>query len=243
MSDVPTVVLVHGAFADSSGWTDTIAELEAAGYPALAVPNPLRSLTGDADYVRAVLATIEGPVVLVGHSYGGAVIGEAARGALNVRALVFVGAYVLEEGESIFTVLDPDRFPGGLLGPDTTIARPVPNAAAPGGEDTELWIAPEHFHQVFTADSTPQRAHAMALTQRPLALAAATGAAGRPAWADRPSWALITEDDNAIPPAGQRWMAERAGASIESVAAAHAVMVTRPVAVASVIVAAVKGSE
>ena len=242
MSDVPTVVLVHGAFADSSGWTDTIAELEAAGYPALAVPNPLRSLTGDADYVRAVLATIDGPVVLVGHSYGGAVIGEAARGAQNVRALVFIGAYVLEEGESIFTVLDPERFPGGLLGPDTTIARPVPNASAPEGADTELWIAPEHFHRVFTADSAPERAHAMALTQRPLALAAATGAAGPPAWHDRPSWALVTEDDNAIPPAGQRWMAERAGASIENVAAAHAVMVTRPDAVASLIVAAVKGS-
>jgi len=242
MSDVPTIVLVHGAFADSSGWSDTIADLEAAGYPALAVPNQLRSLSSDGDYVRAVLATIEGPIVLVGHSYGGAVIGEAARGALNVRALVFIGAYVLEEGESIFTVLDPQHFPGGQLGPDTTIARPVPNGAAPGGTDTELWIAPEHFHRVFTADATPERAHAMALTQRPLAMAAATGPAGRPAWHDRPSWALITEDDNAIPPAGQRWMAERAGASIESVAAAHAVMATRPDVVANVILAAVKGT-
>jgi pimeloyl-ACP methyl ester carboxylesterase len=242
MTDAPTIVLVHGAFADSSAWTDTVAELESAGYLVLALPNQLRSLANDADYVRAIVATIDGPVILVGHSYGGAVIGEAARGAQNVRALVFVGAYILEQGESIFTVLDPARFPGGMLGPDTTIARGVPNVAASGGHDTELWIAPADFHRVFAADSTPERAHAMAISQRPLALAAATGIAGPPAWRDLPNWALVTEQDSAIPPAGQRWMAQRAGAVIESVAASHAVMVSRPDAVASLVVAAVKGT-
>lgn len=242
MTDLPTIVLVHGAFADSSAWTDTVTELENAGYPVLAVPNQLRSLASDAGYVRAVLATIDGPVVLVGHSYGGAVIGEAARGAQNAQALVFIGAYILEQGESIFTVLDPQRFPGGLLGPATTITRSVPNAVAPGGRDTELWIAAEHFHRVFAADATPARAHTMAVTQRPLALTAATGVAGPPAWRTLPSWALITEQDNAIPPAGQRWMAQRAEAKVESVAASHAVMVSRPDAVASLIVAAAKGS-
>lgn len=243
MTGLPTIVLVHGAFADSSAWTDTIAELEGAGYPVLAVPNQLRSLASDADYVRAVLGTIDGPVVLVGHSYGGAVIGQAASTAQNVRALAFIGAYILEQGESIFTVLDPQRFPGGLLGPATTIERSVPNAAAsPGSQDTELWIDPEHFHRVFAADSTPEQAHTMALTQRPLAMAAATGVAAVPAWRTVPSWALITDDDNAIPPAGQRWMAQRAGAVIDSVAASHAVMVSRPDAVVALIAAAAKDS-
>jgi pimeloyl-ACP methyl ester carboxylesterase len=242
MSDTPTIVLVHGAFADSSAWADTIAGLEAAGYPVLAVPNQLRSLATDADYVRAVVTTIPGTVVLVGHSYGGAVIGEAARGAQNVQALVFIAAYVLDEDESIFTVLDPARFPGGQLGPDTTITRGVPNAAAPGGRDGELWIAAEHFHQVFVADSSSERAHMMALTQRPLALAAATGVAGPPAWRTLPSWALIAESDNAIPASGQRWMAERAGAVMEAVDASHAVMVSRPDAVTATIIAAAKGT-
>jgi len=242
MTDLPTIVLVHGAFADSSAWRDTVTALANAGYPVLAVPNQLRSLASDADYVRAVLATIDGPVVLAGHSYGGAVIGEAARGAGNAQALVFIGAYILEQGENIFTVLDPERFPGGLLGPDTTIARTVPNTAAPGGNDTELWIAAEHFHRVFAADTTPERAHTMAVTQRPLALTAATGVAGPPAWHSLPSWALITGQDNAIPPAGQRWMAQRAGAATESVTASHAVMLSRPDAVASIIATAAKGS-
>jgi pimeloyl-ACP methyl ester carboxylesterase len=239
VSTRPTLVFVHGAFADSRGWSSTLADLDGRGYPVLAVPNQLRGLTADADQVRSVLATIDGPVVLVGHSYGGAVIGEAARGADNVRALVFVAAYVLDEGESIATVLDPVRFPGGLLGPETTVVRPFANPAAPDGHDADLFIAEGDFAKVFAADVGAARARLMFLEQRPLSLSAFTGtAAAEPAWKTLPSWALVAEEDNAIPPAGQRWMAERAGATVSSTTSSHAVMVSRPEAVTATVLAA-----
>ncbi|MBZ5737472.1 alpha/beta fold hydrolase [Nocardioides mangrovi] len=233
MSTRPTLVFVHGAFADSSGWSSTLADLDGRGFPVLAVPNQLRGLTADADQVRSVLATIEGPVVLVGHSYGGAVIGEAARGADNVRALVFVAAYALDEGESIATVLDPETYPGGLLGPDTTVVRPF------GEQDGDLYITEDDFATVFAADVGAARSRLMYLTQRPLSLSAFGGtAAADPAWRSLPCWALVAEEDNAIPPAGQRWMAERAGATISSTTSSHAVMVSRPEAVTATVLAA-----
>ena len=236
MTGTPTVAFVHGAFADSSGWSPTLAALEADGLPVIAIPNQLRGLAADANHVRSVLAGIDGPVVLVGHSYGGAVIGEAARGVDNVAALVFVAAYVLDEGESIASVLDPDRFSGSLLGPATTVERAFGNPGFPGGSDADLYIGVEHFSEVFAADVPADRARLMAFTQRPLSLSALTGiAAARPAWRDVPSWALVAEHDNAIPPAGQRWMAERAEAVIGTVASSHAVMVSQPEAVTETI--------
>ncbi|MGI5132306.1 alpha/beta fold hydrolase [Pseudonocardia sp. CA-107938] len=234
MTTEPTVAFVHGAFADSSSWSSTLRSLDRAGLPLIAVPNQLRGLAADADYVRSVLSSIDGPVVLVGHSYGGAVIGEAARGTDNVVALVFVAAYILDEGESIGDVLDPARFPGGLLGPATTIERP-------NGVDTDLYIATEHFADVFAADLPEEQVRLMAFEQRPLSTSALTGVAGeRPAWHDLPSWALVAEQDNAIPPAGQRWMAERAGAILGTVASSHAVMVSQPAAVTETILEAVR---
>ncbi|HEY3408574.1 MAG TPA: alpha/beta hydrolase [Propionicimonas sp.] len=239
MARIPTIAFVHGAFADSSGWSETLAALDAAGYPVIAIPNPLRGLTSDAEYVHSVLATLTAPVVLVGHSYGGAVIGEAAREASNVETLVFVAAYILEEGESIATVLDAERFPGGLIGPATTIQRPFSNPAFTGGTDGDLYLETEHFAKVFAADLPPDRARLMAFEQRPLSLSALTGvAAPRPAWRDRPSWALVAEHDNAIPPAGQRWMAERAGATVGTVGSSHAVMVSQPAVVTQTILEA-----
>ncbi|RZS91769.1 pimeloyl-ACP methyl ester carboxylesterase [Motilibacter rhizosphaerae] len=238
MTGRPTIAFVHGAFADSSGWSATLAALDAEGLAVLAVPNPLRDLRGDAAYVRSVLATLDGPVVLVGHSYGGAVIGEAARGLEQVAALVFVAAYVLDEGESIATVLDPERFPGGLLGPATTVQREFP---AEHGTDGDLWISTDSFAEVFAGDLPPDQARLMSFTQRPLALRAVTGtAAARPAWHDVRSWALVAEQDGAIPPAGQRWMAERAGATVGTVASSHAVMVAQPAAVTQTILEAVE---
>ncbi|SFC49239.1 Pimeloyl-ACP methyl ester carboxylesterase [Nocardioides terrae] len=237
----PTIAFVHGAFADSSGWATSLDALAGAGLPVLAIPNQLRGLAHDAAYVRSVVDTLDGPVVLVGHSYGGAVIGEAARGAERVAALVFVAAYILDEGESIATVLDPQRFPGGLLGPETTLERPFPNAESPGGTDGDLYITSEHFSKVFAADVPEDQARSMAWTQRPLSLSALTGsAAARPAWHDTPSWALIAEQDNAIPPAGQRWMAERAGSTYGTVASSHAVMVSQPSAVTETVLEAVR---
>ena len=244
MASKVTVALVHGAFADSSSWSPTLAALDAADLPVIAVPNQLRGLQHDADYVRSVLATIDGPVVLVGHSYGGAVIGEAARGADNVAALVFAAAYVLEEGESIGSVLDPEKFPGGLLGPETTIARPFPNPAAPDGVDTDLYITTERFAEVFAADVPEQQTRLMSFEQRPLSISALSGAAAaNPAWHDLPSWALVAEQDNAIPPTGQHWMATRAGATVGTVASSHAVMVSQPAAVTETILEAVQSLE
>lgn len=234
----PTVVFVHGAFADSSGWNAEIASLQGLGYAVVAAPNPLRGLTSDADYVRSILRTIPGPIVLVGHSYGGAVITNAARGVPNVRALVYVGAFVPDRGESIATAVDPQRFPGSLLGPDTTIVRPFPNPAAPGGTDLDISIKPEDFRQVFAADLPARATSLLAVTQRPLSLTANTEPSGDPAWRTIPSWDLITLDDKAIPPAGQRFMAERAHSHIATVRSSHAVMLSHPDAVVRIVLAA-----
>jgi pimeloyl-ACP methyl ester carboxylesterase len=236
----PTIVIVHGAFADASGFSVTIAELQLLGFPVVAVENPLRGLTSDSDYVRAVLRSIPGPIVLVGHSYGGAVIGNAARGVPNVKALVFIAAFELEEGESLATTPDPQQFPGSEVGPDTTIATPVPNAAAPGGQDVELTIKPEDFRAVFAADVPKAKTAIMAATQRPFALTAITQPSGAPAWKNLPSWDLLTLDDKAIDPNGQRFMAERAHAHITTIHASHAVMVSHPEAVTRITLEAAK---
>lgn len=244
MNSELTIVFVHGAFADSSSWAATLSELEEAGHTVLAVPNQLRGLSEDATYVRSVVDTIDGPVLMVGHSYGGAVIGQASAGAENVVGLVFVAAYILDDGESISSVLDPDQFPGGLLGPDTTIARPFPNPATPTGTDVDLWIRREDFATVFAADVPDRRRASMVLGQRPLSLSGLNGVAtGDQGWRRLPSWALVAEADNAIPPAGQRWMAERAGSTIRTIASSHAVMVSHPKAVAAIVEAAAAALE
>jgi pimeloyl-ACP methyl ester carboxylesterase len=231
----PTVVLVHGAFADSTGWNGAIAQLTDDGYPVVAASNPLRGLTADSDYVHSFLLTISGPIVLVGHSYGGAVITNAARGVPNVRALVYVAAFVPDAGESIATAADPSRFPGSLLGPDTTIVRPVMNPAAAGGQDVDIYISLEKFRQVFAGDVSAQRANAMARAQRPLTATANFEPSAEPAWKTLPSWDLVTTADNAIPPAAQQFMARRAGAHVTTVASAHDVMISHPDAVTKII--------
>ncbi|MEV5150255.1 alpha/beta hydrolase [Streptomyces sp. NPDC052727] len=236
----PTIVFVHGAFADSSGWKTDIAAVQRLGYPVVAAPNPLRGLSSDADYIRSVLRTISGPIVLVGHSYGGAVITNAARGVDNVKALVYVGAFVPDVGESIATVLDPQKYPGSLLGPDTTLTRPAPNPSAPGGQDADIYIKPQDFQKVFAADVSASEASVMAATQRPLSYTAETEASGDPAWKTIPSWDLVTLNDKAIPPAGQRFMAERARAHVAYVDSSHAVMVSHPQAVVRIVLDAVR---
>ncbi|MBO4252453.1 alpha/beta fold hydrolase [Streptomyces griseorubiginosus] len=236
----PTIVFVHGAFADSSGFTADIADLQRLGFPVVAAPNPLRGLSSDADCVRSLLRTISGPIVLVGHSYGGAVITNAARGVDNVKALVYVGAFVPDKGESLATVLDPRQYPGSLLGPDTTMTRPVPNPAAPSGQDADIYIKAPDFRQVFAGDVPASQASVMAATQRPLSYTAETEVSGDPAWKSIPSWDLVTLNDKAIPPAGQRFMAERANAHIEYVESSHAVMVSHPQAVLRIVLDAVR---
>ena len=185
--------------------------LQRKGYDVIAPANPLRGLTYDSDYIRSVLATIPGPVVLVGHSYGGAVITNAARGADNVE-----GARLRRRVHPRCWPVDPHVVrPGGLPGLAARTrhrdVRPTYNPAAPGGQDADVYIRPESFRTVFAGDQRRAVAAVMAATQRPLSYFAQTEPSGEPAWKTVPSWDLITLDDRAISPGGQLFMAQRAG--------------------------------
>ena len=231
----PTIVLVHGGWADSSGWDAEITTLTGLGYPVVTIANPLRSLTSDSDYVRARLEQISGPIVLVGHSYGGAVITNGARGVSNVKALVYIAAFAPAEGESLAT----DQYPGTHIDPSKLDVVPVPNPAAPGGQDVDLYIKPADFRDIFAGDVSPRESMLEAATQRPFANTAFTQPSGAPAWATIPSWDLISLDDHAISPAGQMFMAQRMHASITTVHSAHDIMISHPAAVDQIILRAV----
>ena len=224
----PTIILVHGAFAESASWSSVIQRLHADGYPVVAAPNPLRSLSGDAAVISSILATIEGPVVLVGHSYGGAVISNAAVGHKHVKALVFVAAFAPEGGESIAEL--SDKFPGSTLGP-TLKEVPLPDGTV------DLYIEPEKFFHQFTADVPSERSDVDAATQRPLNTTALHEGSGKPAWKTVPSWFIYPELDRNIPLEAHRFMADRARArtSVNLPGASHAIPASEPVAVAEVI--------
>lgn len=226
----PTVVLVHGAFAESSSWNGVIAQLANDGYSVIAAPNPLRGLPSDAEYLRSVLAGVNGPVVLAGHSYGGTVMSEAADGNPQVKALVYVASFSLEEGESTGELAG--RFPGNELGP---ALRPVPVRGPDGGIVDDLYIQQEKFREVFAADVPEQAAALMAVTQRPIVADALEDKATKAAWRTIPSWNLITVQDLAVPAESQRFMAERARSHTVEVDASHAVTVSQPLAVARLI--------
>ncbi|MDR7056990.1 MULTISPECIES: alpha/beta fold hydrolase [Pseudomonas] len=225
----PTVVLVHGAFADSSSWNGVVKILEKDGYPVIAAANPLRSVKGDAQSVADVLASVKTPVVLVGHSYGGPVISEAAYGNANVKALVYVAAFAPEKGETAAEL--SGRFPGSTLGP--TLSAPV--ELADGGKD--LYIQQDKFHDQFAADVSPADAKLMAATQRPVTVAALNEAATEPAWKTVPSYFVYGDQDKNIPAQALAFMAERAHSKQTVVVkgASHVVMVSNPKAVASLI--------
>ncbi|MDX8520307.1 alpha/beta fold hydrolase [Mesorhizobium dulcispinae] len=224
----PTIVLVHGAFAESSSWNAVIADLNKDGYAAIAAANPLRSVAGDAAAVSAVIRSISGPVVLVGHSYGGPVITEAANGKNNVKALVYVAGFAPETGESSLTL--SARFPGSTLGDAL-----LPVAQPDGGQD--LYIQPEKFHEQFAADVPSAEAGLMAATQRPIAKAALAEPSGAASWKTIPSYAIYGSADRNIPPAVMKFMAERAHAvkTVIVEGASHAVMVSHPDEVAALI--------
>jgi pimeloyl-ACP methyl ester carboxylesterase len=229
----PTVVLVHGAFADSSSWDAVISRLERRGYPVIGVANPLRGLAGDSAYVSSVLDTIPGPVILVGHSYGGAVITDAAVGHPNVKALVYIAAFAPDQGESGLAILG--EYPGSQLPPALTV-RPFP-----GGQDA--YVNPADFRQVFAADVPAGKARLMAAGQRPVALAAFAEPSSTPAWKTIPSWFLVAGADHAIPPAAEQAMALRAGSHTEVIrGASHAVLVSHPDATAHIIEAAARAT-
>jgi pimeloyl-ACP methyl ester carboxylesterase len=227
MSD-PVAVLVHGAFAESASWNGVISRLAERGVTAVAVANPLRSLDGDAAYVRDVVASIGGPVVLVGHSYGGQVITQAAAGNDAVRALVFVSAFAPAQGESALALTG--RFPGSTLGDALT---PV---SLPGGH-VDLYIDQAKFPQQFAADVPVRDAKLSAVAQRPIDQAAlAEHASGPQAWQTTASYDLISGADRNIPAAVQEWMAQRAHAEVKVVeGASHSVFVSHPGTTASFI--------
>ena len=228
----PTIVLVHGAWADSSGWNESIEKLQRKGYTALAVATPLRSLHGDAAYLRSVLASISGPIVLVGHSYGGMVLTNAAIGNPNVKALVYIAAFAPDEGERQIELILKNE--GSQISPATLTVRPYPG----GGLDS--YITPSLFRQIFAHDVSEKTAAVMAATQRPFELAILEEVSGEPAWKNIPSWYLVATEDRAIPPVTQRFMAERAGATIAEVRASHVPMNSQPSAVTELILDAAK---
>ncbi|MFC4071747.1 alpha/beta fold hydrolase [Actinoplanes subglobosus] len=238
MSEKPVVVLVHGAFAESAGWNGVVQRLAAAGVTALAVANPLRSLSGDAAYVRDVVASLGRPVILVGHSYGGQVITQAAAGVEAVKALVYVAAFTPDAGESALQL--SGKFEGSTLG-----GAVVPRTLTGGG--VELSIEAEKFPQQFAADVDPDTAALMAVTQRPVTEAALTEGLtvdpveGAPVWRTLPGFFVWGDADRNIPAEAMRWMADRAGGRVqrEIPGAGHALPVSQPDAVAETVLAAV----
>ena len=219
----PTVVLVHGAFADSSGWSEVAMQLKKEGYRVLAFSNPLRGPGSDSEYLRQFLSTIPGPVVLVGHSYGGMVITNAATGNANVKALVYIAAYAPAEGES---VAQANSLGGGHTDVvDNLVIRPYPGAAA---GDADAYINPKKFHQLFAQDLPRKEAAFMAASQRPGALGSLVTPSGTPAWKSIPSYYMVTTKDRIIPPQAERAMAKRAGAYTVVVKSSHVVMMSHP---------------
>ncbi|MFF0494425.1 alpha/beta fold hydrolase [Nocardia sp. NPDC004068] len=230
----PTVVLEHGAFADGSSWNDVIEKLRADHYPVVAAANPLRGPAADATTLRALIDHLDGPVVLVGHSYGGSVTSAAAAGSDKVKALVYVAAFLPAPGETALELTG--RFPGSTL---PAALDPVPSNGI-GGAGTDLYIQRDRFRDQFAADVPADRAALMAATQRPIAQSALEERATAAAWTEKPSWDVITTEDRNIPVAAQRFMAERAHAHVTEVPASHSVAVSHPDRVAEVIEAAAR---
>lgn len=229
----PTIVLVHGAFAESASWDPVIRQLEDTGHDVIAAANPLRGLAADAQSVSDLVRTIDGPVVLVGHSYGGAVITNVAADAGQITGLVYVAAFAPAPGESANMLAQ--RFPGSSLG---DALRPVPRSDG----TTDLYITTERFHDQFAADVPAPEAGRMSVTQRPVTLEALEEPSGeRPLWQELPSWFLIAGQDRNIPAELQYFLANRAEArrTMELPSASHAVAVSQPEATARLILEAV----
>ncbi len=223
----PTIVLVHGAWADSTGWSGVIKRLDKDGYDVLAPATPLRSLSGDAAYVASFLAQTPGPIVLVGHSYGGAVITNAAAGHDNVKALVYIDGFAPDIGENTLA----------LAGADSLIPTSIEFKGFPpfGPNDVDVYIKKANFRETFAADLPKKEAALMAVAQRPAAAATGSEPTTATAWRTIPSWYLVGRQDRTITPAAQRFMAHRAGSTTVEIDSSHVSMISHPDAVAELI--------
>jgi pimeloyl-ACP methyl ester carboxylesterase len=231
----PTVVLVHGAFADGSSWNGVIQRLQQQGCTVVAPANPLRGVTADAAYLASVVNQLDGPVLLVGHSYGGAVITSAAAATTNVAGLVYVAAFAPDQGEVLGDVAASSK--DSLLG-TAQVQREYPTG--PGAETAaEFLVDPARFREVFAADLPTEQAAVLAATQRPVAAAAFSDVSGPPGWRTFPCWAVVATGDKAAGTDVVRSMAQRAGADILEVEASHVVMISQPQAVTDLILKAV----
>ncbi|MFF5338442.1 alpha/beta fold hydrolase [Streptomyces sp. NPDC013181] len=227
----PTIVLEHGAFADAGSWDGVVERLRRAGYPVVAAANPLRGPASDAAYLRSVIRHVEGPVVLVGHSYGGTVMSQAAAGLEDkVKALVYIAAFLPDQGESSIGLTN--KFPGSTLG---QAVEQVNYTLPDGSQGADVYIRPEVFRKQFAADVPKDQARLMAAGQRPVAAAALEEKSTEAAWKTIPSWSLVTSKDKNIPVAAQRFMSARAHAHITEINASHAVSVSRPDAVTRIV--------
>ncbi|MET7394970.1 alpha/beta hydrolase [Dactylosporangium sp. NPDC005572] len=216
----PTVVLVHGAFADASGWNSVAGRLIRDGYPVIAPANPLRSVSADSAYLASVLATLSGPVVLAAHSYGGIVTTNAAAGNPNVKALVYVAAFVPDEGDTLLGL--QTKYPGSRLNEAALDFRPYGEGLVDG------YIKQAVFRDVFAGDVPAATAGLMWAGQRPADARTLGEPSGAPAWRTIPSWYLVARNDQVLPAAAQRFMAQRAGAQVREVAASHVAMISQP---------------
>ena len=223
----PTIVLEHGAWADGSSWSGVVTRLQKDGYTVDVPPNPLRGLDSDSAYLASYLATVPGPIVLVGHSYGGFVTTNAATGDKNVKALVYVDAYIPAQGDTLNSLTS--QFPGSQIAPAALNFVP-----SPGGV-TDVYVKPSLFRSILANDLPARQAAELAATQRPIAATALTDVSGPPAWASIPSWAVIGTADHAIPPAAQEFMARRAHASVTEINASHLSLISHPGEVTNVI--------
>jgi pimeloyl-ACP methyl ester carboxylesterase len=233
----PTVVLVHGAWADSSSWDGVVERLQHDGYTVDVPPNPLRGLAVDSAYIAAFLHSIAGPIVLVGHSYGG-VITNAATGNPNVKALVYIDAFAPDQGETVFQLAGAQPGSAVAVADPTTVFSLVP---VPGG-DVDLHVLPSVFPGAFANDLPARTAATLAATQRPFALSAGSEPSGVPAWRTIPSWYLVGTVDNVIPPAERRVMAKRAHAHTVEVRASHLSMISQPGAVTGLVESATRST-
>ncbi len=229
----PTVVLVHGAFADASSWNPVIERLQARGVEVTAPANPLRGIASDSAYLASVLEQTPGPVVAVGHSYGGALITNAATEATNVAGLVYVAAFATDEGEVLGEVKSQDAILATALVPHQ-----IPTTTG-GGSTVEFSVDPARFRETFGADLPAEQTAVLAATQRPAAQAAFSEPGSAPAWRVVPSWVVVATGDKAAGADVIRSMAQRAGATITEVDGSHLIMLSQPDAVTEVILAAV----